>query len=280
MPKVRTAALIVSLCLATGGLVRSAAGEEKRVAVDLVPSVASVKPGDSFQIALRFKIKPKWHLYWLNPGDSGLAPAAAWTAPDGVKIAPDLQFPPPRRLAVGSDIESFGYEDELVLLADVTTDSAVAGPIRIDARLNWLVCADTCIPEDAAVSVSVPVGAQTEANSLFAEVVQPVATYNAASPIEATVELNADKSEGRILAYVSKEPIDASKFDLFPPAVEFAVFGKPTVVTTDKGNAIAVPFRVLPGMKEPVVGDAMLVRIDDKGGRRGTLISLRFDFVK
>ena len=49
-----------------------------------------------------------WHVYWRNPGDSGLATALNWTLPPGV-TAGELQWPYPHRSQLG-DIVNYGYD--------------------------------------------------------------------------------------------------------------------------------------------------------------------------
>lgn len=271
-----SAALILSLCFASLSV-----AQHKRVVVDVVPSSSSLKAGDDFQIAVRFKIESGWHMYWLNPGDSGLPPTVEWTAPEGIKIDPKLAFPPPKRIAAGEDLISYGYEHELVVFASATSDRQISGAIRIDAKVSWLVCKDTCISEKADTSTTIAIGPKTAPNPSFQAFPSP-ATVQAAKTEhgDSGVELSIDKTAGVISAYLGADDVDPARVDLFPPSVEYAEFGKPTIVKNVKGSAITIPFRVLPGMKEAADGDAMLVRTDDKGNRTGTLIPLRFDFVK
>ena len=48
----------------------------------LLSSRSSVGDGD-FSVALEQRIKPHWHTYWLNLGDSGQATSLQWTLPAG-----------------------------------------------------------------------------------------------------------------------------------------------------------------------------------------------------
>ncbi len=42
-------------------------------------------------------MRQNWHVYWRNPGDSGLPPEVAWTLPAGFSAGP-LQWPAPSRI--------------------------------------------------------------------------------------------------------------------------------------------------------------------------------------
>ena len=58
-------------------------------------------PGDTFLGALRLKMAEGWHVYWINPGDSGLPPTAAWTStPEVTAVA--FHFPTPYAIPLGT----------------------------------------------------------------------------------------------------------------------------------------------------------------------------------
>ena len=58
------------------------------VRAELLADVAAVKPGEPFWVGLRQTIRPKWHTYWKNPGDSGLPTEITWKLPEGAKADP------------------------------------------------------------------------------------------------------------------------------------------------------------------------------------------------
>ncbi|MFW1582116.1 protein-disulfide reductase DsbD domain-containing protein, partial [Vibrio parahaemolyticus] len=51
----------------------------EHVQARLVSSQASVAAGQRFTVALEQTIKPHWHTYWKNPGDSGQATSLDWS---------------------------------------------------------------------------------------------------------------------------------------------------------------------------------------------------------
>jgi Uncharacterized protein predicted to be involved in C-type cytochrome biogenesis len=110
---------------------------------------------------------PQWHTYWKNPGDSGLPTKVQWVLPAGWK-AGELQWPFPQPLPVGP-LMNYGYEDEVVLLAELTPPAgAPAGNAAIAARAEWLVCKDICVPEKGEVDFTVPVvSAEPAADARF-----------------------------------------------------------------------------------------------------------------
>src|SRR5260370_41601366 len=86
-------AFLLTLLIAGPAFAQSAVKPEN-VGAELVSEAAMVKPGEPFWVGLRQTIRPHWHTYWKNPGDSGLPTEIAWTLPAGVVAAP-LLWPPP-----------------------------------------------------------------------------------------------------------------------------------------------------------------------------------------
>lgn len=131
------------------------------VSARLVASSAAAAPGDTLTLGVAKKIIPKWHTYWQNPGDSGLATTIAWTVPDGAEVG-DIQWPAPERHSLGP-VTNYGYEGEVTLLSALTVpaDAAPGSTLVVRAAVSWLVCSDVCIPEDVELTLDVPVAAQT-----------------------------------------------------------------------------------------------------------------------
>lgn len=98
-------------------------------------------------LGLRYRIAPGWHIYWENPGDSGMATSATVEAPTGWTAGP-LQFPGPVAFG-GDDLVSYGYADEVVLLVPLVGSGG--GTVTVESR--WLVCKDICEPESATATL-------------------------------------------------------------------------------------------------------------------------------
>ena len=45
----------------------------------MVSDTDAVAPGTAFRVALRMRMAPGWHTYWVNPGDAGVAPELVFT---------------------------------------------------------------------------------------------------------------------------------------------------------------------------------------------------------
>jgi thiol:disulfide interchange protein/DsbC/DsbD-like thiol-disulfide interchange protein len=123
------------------------------VHVQLISPDAQLHPGTANNAGLYFKLEPGWHVYWKNPGDAGEPPHVKWTLPQGITAGP-LQFPIPKRLPLGP-LMDFGYEDEVLFPIQLNVASgAASGPATIHAKVDWLVCRGSCIPEKTELDLT------------------------------------------------------------------------------------------------------------------------------
>jgi thiol:disulfide interchange protein len=145
------------LVLVAGPAVAQSVVTTDNVRAELVSEMATVKPGEPFWVALRQTIRPKWHTYWKNPGDSGLPTEIRWTLPDGVKADP-IVWPAPELFDIGGVI-NYGFHDDVLLLVKITPPADLSGTrLPLSAEAEWLVCEDVCIPEQGKFTLDLPVG--------------------------------------------------------------------------------------------------------------------------
>lgn len=128
----------------------------ENVRSELVSEVVTVKPGEPFWVALRQTLRPKWHTYWKNPGESGLPTEITWKLPEGARADP-IVWPAPILFDIGGVI-NYGFKDESMLLVRITPPADLAGPLTLAAEANWLVCEDVCIPEEGKFELVLPSG--------------------------------------------------------------------------------------------------------------------------
>ena len=119
--------------------------------------MSALAPGRPLTVALRLVMERGWHTYWQNPGESGMPTTLAWKLPNGLSAGP-IQWPPPRALPVGP-LTNYGYEGEVLLLTDIVAvpDFLSGRTVNLNARADWLVCKEICIPEGADLSLTLPV---------------------------------------------------------------------------------------------------------------------------
>jgi thiol:disulfide interchange protein/DsbC/DsbD-like thiol-disulfide interchange protein len=132
------------------------------IEAELVAQEAAV-PGGTVFVAVRQKIADGWHTYWRNPGDAGSATKLGWTLPAGWK-AGEIIWPTPKQLLEGAAPNQLGvyaYEGDVLLPTPVEVPASASPGQSVDLKVavSFLVCAETCIPEDAVLTLSLPVTA-------------------------------------------------------------------------------------------------------------------------
>jgi DsbC/DsbD-like thiol-disulfide interchange protein len=150
---------LVALILTPLAGARASATSIPHGTVDLVAENQWITPGQQTYVGFKFQLEKGWHIYWVNPGDSGEPPRIKWHLPAGFS-AGKIEWPAPRRLGT-STIVDFGYDGSVTLLAPVRAPSALptsqAG--QLEAELRVLVCREICIPGKAQISLTLPIKA-------------------------------------------------------------------------------------------------------------------------
>jgi thiol:disulfide interchange protein DsbD len=222
-----TAALLPLLLAA-----RFAAAEPRQfphVQAELVSETSSLQPGAPLWVAVRLNMDPDWHVYWKNPGDSGLPTTVAWKLPDGYFIGP-LLWPAPKRF-ISSGIMTYGYDGETLLLARITPPALLATGSRVvfHAEVIWLVCRVECVPGKADLSLTLPVSASPpapnprEANAFF--------QARAKLPRDISAAFSAAPGVREITLTVEGLPLSArADAYFFPESEDLIAFAAPQTV--------------------------------------------------
>lgn len=153
-------ALVVALLLGAPAFTGMAWAEPVHtghIDVELISQEAGAAPGSTVFVALRQKIQPGWHTYWRNPGDAGDATRIAWTLPPGW-AAGDIVWPTPEKSRVGPLLD-FAYTGEVLLPVPISVpaNAQVGSVVTLKAAAAFLVCEQVCVPEDAVVTLTLPV---------------------------------------------------------------------------------------------------------------------------
>lgn len=125
------------------------------VTISLVPEWRAVVPGRPMGLAVRFQLEPGWHVYWENPGESGIATAVEWTLPPGFR-AGGLRFPIPERLVI-ADVVTHVHHGEPVFVTTVDAPADATGKVRVSARVTYGICREVCVPGRAELELHLQV---------------------------------------------------------------------------------------------------------------------------
>ena len=231
---------LVLLALAPAPARAQMHGGVQLVRADLLADTAAVVPGRPFTVGLRLRMQPHWHTYYLYSGDAGLPTKVDWQLPAGFKAGP-LQWPVPETIVSPGDIINYGYDDEVVLLTEITPPATLppGGEITLTGKAAWLVCADICVPGSQQVSLKLPVGG--DAQPANAEI---VARYRALLPKPfdekaAGFGLSASlQGNDAVWTLVGLHPQAGRKVEFFPLPPDSVQVGHPIIETAGDGDGI------------------------------------------
>ncbi|PYK08896.1 MAG: hypothetical protein DME65_13275 [Verrucomicrobia bacterium] len=208
------------------------------VKAQLVADTSAIVPGKSFTVGLLLRMAPRWHTYWAFSGDAGLPTELKWNLPSGWKVG-EIQWPIPLKTIDPGDIETYGYENEVLLMQEITPPQQIASsPVKLSAEANWLVCEKICIPGTAISQLELPVSKTSQpANSeLFARyrrlLPQSWPETNVAS-------INWSRVGRDLRLKISSETL--AKFpalDFFPMPGKDVVVGHPTIESRNNSEII------------------------------------------
>jgi thiol:disulfide interchange protein/DsbC/DsbD-like thiol-disulfide interchange protein len=258
MPRLLPVAVAAIFLTFLAGRAMAVPVKTEHVEAELVSERTALVPGQTTTVALRLKMQEGWHTYWQNPGDSGLPTTLAWTLPTGVTAGP-LQWPAPMALPAGP-LVNFGYEGEVLLLADITVprDAAVGETLPLSAKAEWLVCRETCIPEEAKLDLALPVA---ERSDLYPQWGKAIGATREALPAKVPGWLFAARGDGQKVQLTLTGPAGApmpGKVHFFPyqegriePAGKQAFARDPNgtfVMTLPVANQLAPGFTQVAGV--------------------------------
>jgi DsbC/DsbD-like thiol-disulfide interchange protein len=141
--------------------------QAKHAQLELLSKQTAASPGQKLLIGVRFLLEPGWHIYWVNPGDSGLPPVFQWQLPAGFKAC-EIQWPRPERMQNTPALADYGYHSDVLLTVPVQVSPTARGSAAITLDAKWLICREVCLPDHAQLRISVPVAAETKENGATA----------------------------------------------------------------------------------------------------------------
>lgn len=131
------------------------------------------------RIGVLFNLAPGWHLYWRNPGETGIAPELEFNTPS--YQAGPVNWPAPTTFREADGLfTTYGYEEQVLLFAPLanTTGAGVeaAGdnaPDTARVEASVLVCNTQCVPATFSLATpmqpNLPASEQSALDALFAE---------------------------------------------------------------------------------------------------------------
>jgi len=231
-----------SLCLSITAFAPHGLGQEYQgrqlVKAELLADTNAVVPGKPFTVGLLLRMAPAWHTYWKFSGDAGLPTELKWKLLPGWKIG-EIQWPIPLKTIDPGDIQTYGYENEVLLMQEITPPTKLdSSSVKLSADASWLVCERICIPGGATSQLELPVSTTSQpANTeLFARY-RRLLPQNWPGVNVATADWGRVGSDLR-LKVTSETLARYPAIDFFPLPEQSTVVGHPRIESRNKNGVV------------------------------------------
>src|SRR5438874_4027237 len=205
---------------------------------ELLADTTAIVPGKSFTVGLLLRMAPGWHTYWKFSGDAGLPTELKWKLPPGWKVG-DIQWPIPLKTIDPGDIETYGYENEVLLIQEITPPSKLDdSSAKLSTEANWLVCEKICIPGSATLQLDLPVASTSQpANTDVFARYRRLLPQNLTGPNVARADWSRVGSDLR-LKITNETLAKYPAIDFFPLPEQETIVGHPAVQSRNNSEIL------------------------------------------
>ena len=225
------------VAVAPHGVAQSYQGKQL-VRPELLADTNAVVPGKPFRVGLLLRMAPGWHTYWKFSGDAGLPTEMKWKLPPGWKVG-EIQWPIPLKTIDPGDIETYGYENEVLLMQEITPPGKIdSSSANLSAEANWLVCEKICIPGGTTLQLDLPVASTNQpANTDVFGRYRRLVPQNFPGPDVARADWSRVGSDLR-LKITSETFAKYPAVDFFPLPVQETITGHPAVQSRNNSEIV------------------------------------------
>ena len=249
--------------------------ESEQGRLRLIAASDGVDANGALRLGLHFEMAEDWKIYWRAPGDAGYPPRVDWRGSRNLESA-EILWPVPHRFQLFG-MQTFGYGKQIVLPIRARAKNPDQ-PVTVKARVDYLTCADICVPVQATFEMLMLPGLQgpSEHAHLLDRYRARVPGHGAEAGLTLTrAALNGPALTGPedaptlALAVTSQTPLDAP--DAVVEGAAGVSFGKPEVTLSDGGTRAELRLSgtvETEGAGDALAGAPITVTVFD-GARRG-----------
>lgn len=217
----------------------------------------------TISIGILINLKNDWHIYWRNPGDSGLPTEVDFIVPEEFKVS-EIKFPTPEIFS-SDEIVNYGYSHQVLLMTDLCIPkNHNQKEIIISAKLTSLICKDLCKAFDTTLTIKLDLTKDFYPIKLVSDEFD--FTKSVLPKINSNIKISATKISDSVLLNLNKtvsQNLKVNSFVFYP--YQAGVFkNKVKQMIKDTGNYLELvlepdPFRV----ENPIYINGIIVINDD-----------------
>lgn len=215
-----------------------------KVTMTVRPCTESVSHGQWLILACTFTIPEGWHIYWKNPGASGVPTTIDVKTPIGFQVQPTI-YPRPSVFQDSGGV-TYGYENEITMLQPILPP--VSWPVdgaelAFEVTGTWLVCREKCFIGSEETTSHVSWSSRPREPEPWAKAV--LNNPRLPRPLNMRPQTTAEIRGNRL---VIQGPVSKSNAIGFLPDPTPGVSMEPPVIeTTEDALIVEIPFTVRSG---------------------------------
>ena len=183
--------------------------EAKLVVDTFLPQKDSI-----ISIGVLINLQDDWHIYWKNPGDSGLPTEVDFIIPKDFTIS-EIKFPAPEIFS-SDEIVNYGYSHQVLLIANLyIPKNHIQKEVNILAKLTSLICKDLCKPFDTTLTIKLDLTKDFYPTKLVSDEFDY--TRNLLSIFDQNIKVSVIKNSNSVSLLVDKRILSESEIS----SVEF-----------------------------------------------------------
>ena len=162
--------LFTFLSISLNALALDFKSQTKHVSLTLTPEYKVLSPSSSeISFITAIDIKPNWHIYWDNPGDSGDPTILTYYDSPHYTIK-DSTHSAPLKSVFNNIITSYIHKERLYYKTDFELKNLTAiKKLHFNLVLSYTVCQRECLPEIINLKFSLPINQKPQKNLEYIE---------------------------------------------------------------------------------------------------------------
>ncbi len=188
----------------------------------LVVDSYSPEKDSTITLGVLINLQDDWHIYWRNPGDSGLPTEIDLTLPKEI-TASEINFPIPQKFS-SDEIVNYGYEHQVLFLFDLYVPKNYnSKELIVSAKITSLICKEQCKAFDTTVAINLDLSkdfiAEKNISSLFESTEKMLPMQNQSLSIIAETRSNytylkifVNENEKQIIKNIQFYPYEAGVY--------------------------------------------------------------------
>lgn len=241
---------------------QASAGSPPVVTMTVRPCTETVSKGQWLLLACTFTVPEGWHIYWKNPGASGVPTTIEVKAPSGFKVKPTV-YPRPMEITDSTGM-TYGYKKEVTLLQPIlppTTEPADGEQLAFEVTGYWLVCREKCFIGTAGKTIHVPWSQTPRPPEPWAKTLLDLPNWP--RPLNLRPQTTAEVRGGHLV--IEGPATKASLTGFLPDPTPGVEMGTPRIWTEEGRLFVEVPLTVHPAdtLGEPPLARGLLTFGDE-----------------